>query len=60
MKEVSCKVLLYLKRSSLTASGQAPIMCRVTVVFSTGMLQSKIMQISEIELNRDLFSVQAK
>ena len=29
-------------------------------VFSTGMLQSKIMQISEIELNSDLFSVQAK
>ena len=24
------------------------------------MLQSKMMQISEIELNRDLFSVQAK
>ena len=24
-------------------------------VFSTGMLQSKMMQISEIELNRDLF-----
>ncbi len=29
-------------------------------VFSTGMLQSKIMQISEIELNRDLFSARAK
>ena len=29
-------------------------------VFSTGMLQSKMMQISEIELNRDLFSVRAK
>ena len=29
-------------------------------VFSTGMLQSKIMQISEIELNRDLFPVRAK
>lgn len=29
-------------------------------VFSTGMLQSKMMQITEIELNRDLFSVRAK
>ena len=29
-------------------------------VFSTGMLQSKMMQISEIELSRDLFSVRAK
>ena len=29
-------------------------------VFSTGMLQSKMMQISEIELNRDLFSARAK
>ncbi|MCI7140339.1 hypothetical protein [Alistipes sp.] len=29
-------------------------------VSNTGMLPSKMMQISEIELNRDLFSVQAK
>ena len=29
-------------------------------VFSTGMLQSKMMQISEIEPNRDLFPVRAK
>lgn len=29
-------------------------------VFSTGMLRSKMMQISKIEPNRDLFSVRAK
>ena len=29
-------------------------------VLGTGMLQSKMMQISEIELNRDLFSARAK
>ena len=42
MKEVSCKVLLYLKRSSLTASGQAPIMCRVTVGRSMVQFSSKL------------------
>ncbi len=42
MKEVSCKVLLYLKRSSLTAFGQAPIMCRVTVGRSMVQLSSKL------------------
>lgn len=31
MQEASCKVLLYLKRNSLAALGQPPIMCRVTV-----------------------------
>ena len=42
MKEVNCKVLLYLKRSSLTASGQAPIMCRVTVGRSMVQFSSKL------------------
>lgn len=42
MKEVSCKVLFYLKRSSLTASGLAPIMCRVTVGRSMVQFSSKL------------------
>ena len=42
MKEVSCKVLLYLKRSSLTASGQSPIMCRETVGRSMVQFSSKL------------------